>query len=253
MAYRRRRKPRVVWLPIVGNQVADIPEQEHWVNGPSGVLQVPGTGAIIFDQVPITFDYSDSASNEQGSFERSLQDLTSGNAYRLRRIVGKIHAAAAPQASIDAQWTNVELSCGFIVNRTDPSGNPLTTFTSGLEASPLSQDAGEDPWIWRRKWILSPTPWVDIGGGALPALLAAVPYGTYPTTTAGYGSVADGPHIDQKTARVISQQERLFFWIAGRSQFENTPNTTVNIAWNLDVRLLASLRMNIGNRRNASR
>jgi len=248
-----RRKPRVVWLPVVGNDISDIPEQEHWVDGPSGVLQIPSTGAIIFDQVPITFDYSDSASQEQGSFQRSLQDLTSGNAYRLRRIVGKIHAAATPQSTSDTSWAVTELAAGFMVNRTDPSGNAVTTFASGLEASPLSQDAAEDPWIWRRKWMLSPLP-NHLTNESIGTLVNSLAGGCfYPNTTAHYGSVADGPHIDQKTARVISQQERLFFWIAGRSQFTVTPATTVNLVWNLDVRLLASLRMNIGNRRNASR
>jgi len=255
MARRFRRKPRVLWLPIVGNDIAQSSEENHSANGPSGVLQVAGDGEHKWDQTPLTFDYTDSPSQEMGSFQRSLQDLTSGNAYRLRRIVGKIHIGAAPQTTGDDSWSNVEVACGFIVNKTDDSGNPFTTFASGNESNPLSQDTAQDPWIWRRKWILSPIDGAVASIAATHAdalnLLNAQP--RYPQTTAGYGSVADGPHIDQKTARIISNQERLFFWIAARSTIDGAGIDTVNVHWHLDVRLLASLRSNSGNRRNASR
>lgn len=247
-----RRKPRVVWLPVVGNDVSDDQEQEHWVNGPSGNLQITTNGQIVFDQVPLTFDYSDPASIENNLFERSLQDLTSGNAYRLRRLVGKFHAGLAWDTGTSVFGPNVELVAGFIVNRTDDSGNPTTTFVSGIEASPLAQDAAQDPWIWRRKWILSPVP-TTYSSDSLTGVLA-VSDPVYPQTTAGYGSVADGPHIDQKTARVIANQERLFFWVAARSTFnqESGPQA-YTLQWHLDIRILASLRANQGNRRNASR
>jgi len=250
-----RRKPKVLWLPVVGNDNSDIPEEENWVAGPAGVLTVPHTGAIIFDATPVTFDYSDPPSTEQGVFDRSLQDLTSGNNYRLRRIVGKIHAACIPQANTNAQLPPCEVAAGFMVNRTDDSGNLINAGGFGNEqaASPLAQDASQDPWIWRRKWILSPATgqynWATLG----EAITLASETLSYPTTTAHYGSVADGPHIDQKTARVISNQERLFFWIAARVRNERPAAQFNLISWNLDIRILASLRMNQGNRRNASR
>jgi len=250
---RKFRRARVLWLPVVGNQVANEAEEEHWVNGPSGVLQVAGDANIVFDQVPVTFDYSDPASQEQGVFNRSLQDLTSGNAYRLRRIVGKFHAGATPQSFSNDTQCNIELCAGFIVNRTDDSGNATTTFISGLDASPLSQDAAQDPWIWRRKWILSPLPRTYTSDSLSGVLAVNSGDPIYPQTTAGYGSVADGPHIDQKTARVIANQERLFFWVAARSTQDAAGIDVCNVAWHLDVRILASLRSNAGNRRNASR
>jgi len=252
MARFKRRRPRVVWLPVVGNEVADIPEEEHLVNGPEGVLTIPHDGSIIFDQTPLTFDYSDAPSVETGTFERSLQDLTSGNNYRLRRLVGKFHAKNIPQSNANTNFPDIELTAGFIVNRTDDSGNALTTFTSGIDACPSAQDAAQDPWIWRRKWILGTEfgPYIDSTGLSAFALARST---AYPASTAKYGSVADGPHIDQKTARVISNQERLFFWVSARVRETNVSAENNLIQWNLDIRLLASLRMNQGNRRNASR
>jgi len=255
MARFRRRKPRVLWLPVVGNDVSSLPEEENWVNGPGGTLTVPQDGSIIFDATPCTFDYSDAPSTEQGTFERSLQDLTSGNNYRLRRIVGKIHAAHTPQSNNNTNFPPLEVAAGFMVNRTDDSGNLINAGGFGNEqaASPLAQDASQDPWIWRRKWILSSDlgqyNWATLGEAIS---LASERYG-FPSTTAGYGSVADGPHIDQKTARVISNQERLFFWIAARVATVYAGTETELLRYWLDIRLLASLRTNQGNRRNASR
>jgi len=255
MARFRRRKPKVLWLPVVGNDVSDIQEEENFVNGPSGVISVPHDGQIIFDAVPVTFDYTDSPEVEQGDFSRSLQDLTSGNNYRLRRIVGKIHAASTMQSNSNTQYPLIECAAGFIVNRTDDSGNLIGSGGFGNEqaASPLGQNAAQDPWIWRRKWMFGYDwgPYIDSTGLSAFELARKT---VFPNSTAKYGSVADGPHIDQKTARVISNQERLFFWIAARTASAEASATQFNlVSWWLDIRIVASLRMNQGNRRNASR
>jgi len=250
MAFRRRRKPRVLWLPVTGRDDSEVPETPYPINGPSGQLAVPANGSVAWDQVPVTFDYSDSASNEQGSFQRSLQDLAQGNAYRLRRIVGKFHASAIASGS-PTQVVPIELCAGFIINRTDDSGNATTTIGTGIDLNPLAQDAAEDPWIWRRKWMLNPTT-DHYTSDSLSGVLTVFPWGDFPPSTSHYGSVQDGPHIDQKTARVISSQERLFFWVACH-QAVNNDTLAVNVNWWLDLRILASLRSNQGNRRNASR
>jgi len=250
---KRRFKPKVLWLPVSGNDVSSVPEEEHWVNGPQGAFVVANTGEIVFDATPCTFDYSDAPSTEQGSFNRSLQDLASGNNYRLRRIVGKIHAGVRPTSSAASRIQPVEVAAGFIVNRTDDSGNLVIASTLEPQtATPLAQDSAQDPWIWRRKWMLSPYP----PGYTSSTAANVIDFATgpvWPQTTAGYGSVADGPHIDQKTARVIANQERLFFWIAARQRNDDSGAADVTLQYNLDIRILASLRSSQGNRRNASR
>lgn len=248
-----RRKPRVLWLPVLGNDVSSIQDEDNWVNGTQGSLTLPtgaNSGRIIFDAVPVTFDYSDPPSVEQGQFTKTLQDLASGNNYRLRRIVGKCFVSAYTQATDFTYMPPIDVCAGFIINKTDDSGN-LVFANNPQDAAPLASDASQDPWIWRRRWLLSPTPaWFSgVQAGNMYSFNGT---GQYPQTNATYGSVADGPHIDQKTARVIGNQERLFFWISARTHTTTTTNE-VSLAWTLDVRILASLRMNQGNRRNASR
>jgi len=261
MARRFRRRPRVVWLPVQGNDISQGQELgNQGVPGIASTLTVGSNGTISFDQIPVTFDYSDPATFEQGSFERSLQDLTSGNNYRLRRLVGKIFVGATTSATTGTIGP-VDVCCGFIVNRTDDSGNPLSPglFGDDQQASPLGQDAMQDPWIWRRRWLLSPVSSINqyaspAGVADFDAINDTLNGPTWPQTNAGYGSVADGPHIDQKTARVIGNQERLYFWIAGRQQAVNElGGQNIIVSYTLDLRILASLRANQGNRRNASR
>jgi len=263
MARRMRRRPRVVWLPVHGRDFAEAAEGENFGNGIGGILTVPQTGEITADVQDVTFDYSDSASGEEGTESRSLQDLTSGNAYRLRRIVGKFHAAAVVAGGNETEIPTVDIAAGFMVNRTDDNGNILAgqqTITGDVTRGPLAQDGAEDPWIWRRRWLLTAIPPVVTfaSGSGLLADIRSISatmsdQGQWPQTTAGYGSVADGPHIDQKTARVISRDERLFFWVQARLTNPSPETEAATVPWQLDLRLLASLRQNIGNRRNASR
>jgi len=258
MAFRRKRKPRVVWLPVLGTNYSTDSEDDSWGNGIADTLTVPNTGKIATDVQAVTFDYSDNASTEMAVFDRTLHDLVTGNSYRLRRIVGKFFCSAMFEANSLAVIPTMEVAAGFMVNRTDPSGNIILSGALEEEAGPLAQDSAEDPWIWRRKWLLTAFPrqasWAVTTVANVVSLNAVLGgEGMFPQTNADYGSVADGPHIDQKTARVISAQERLFFWVQARQVNPGTTTNNGTIPWSLDLRLLASLRMNQGNRRNASR
>jgi len=251
-----RRKPKVVWLPVHG-QDWSMGEGDNFSNGIGGNLVVAADGEIVTEFTPVTFDYSDPASGEEGTEVRSLQDLTSGNAYRLRRLVGKVFVATTPQGTAENVYPTLRVSAGFIINRTDPSGNPLVSSAIGsaneTDFGPLAQDAAEDPWIWRRSWILTAVPRYYTGGTSIATLLTLSPEQPFwPSCNSDYGSALDGPHLDQKTARVISSQERLFFWIQARTVQTGGTNDAI-LNWHVDIRLLASLRQNIGNRRNASR
>jgi len=263
MARFKRRRPRVVWLPVFGRDFSDGGEgADNFGNGVGGDLTVPNTGEIATEFQAVTFDYSDSASAEEGVDFRNLHDLVSGNAYRLRRLVGKFHAGAIVENNGKTDLPLVDVAAGFCVNRTDPDGNPLVNASIGSpqgQFGPLHEDAAEDPWIWRRRWILSVLPrTLNYPWSTLSEILA--PQGSlggqpqWPQTTADYGSVADGPHIDQKTARAIGTQERLFFWVQARVMNPSTTDTNnAHVLYQTDLRILASLRLNQGNRRNASR
>lgn len=238
-----RRKPRVVWLPVYGDNAY----------GESGGIQssigirfsapqtLPATG-ITVDAVGITWDGGSSVSAAQGfgSSDHSLADFTQGSSYRLRRIVGKFWCDLW-SANV-GNVTCAKVGFGFIVGRADPNGALQTDFQ---QVNPLFQDSADDPWIWRRTWLLSPSGY---GNNA--------PFGRFPQTNVAYGSVADGPHIDAKTARVIGPDERLVAVMASQivqTSDDQVPTQSIQLNGYLDYRILASMRQNLGNRRNASR
>lgn len=113
-------------------------------------------------------------------------------------------------------------------------------------ASPSTLANVQDPWVWRRSW--------DISNSNAAALTADPNSAALPPSNVNYGGgIMDGPHVDAKTARIVGPEERLFLDVAieginGDSQA--TPGAVVLLA---DLRVLASMRTNQGNRRNASR
>lgn len=256
----RRKRRGGIWLPIIGNGTNG--EVDTLVIGAQGNITVDPAGTIDFDAFPVTFDTTTSSWAVQAGAEGTLHDIVSGQAWRLRRIVGKAHITAFSKTGgteLGSLCPAVEVAAGYIVCRTDELNNANTNFE---QTNPLVQESAEDPWIWRRKWILS--------NAALKNGLSTVPsYADplvqswfdagrmWPANTENCGSVADGPHIDQKTARVISREERLFMVIATRIWQPIpgviAPTEPLKVYYNIDHRFFGSLFSQAGNRRNASR
>jgi len=171
----------------------------------------------------------------------SLADLEQ-SAYRLRRIVGKIFIGAQQAEGVGGSTANMLVTAGLIVLRVDSTGAPLNTITEDYSVNNLANIA--DPWIWRRSWVLTNIPQAVLSPGTPIA---------YEYNTAA-GSVADGPHVDAKTARIVGPEERLFLAVTGMS-IDGNPNDQLNnrVFVDYDLRVLASMRSSQGNRRNASR
>jgi len=257
MFKRRRRRARVAWLPIIGeshNDTAAVqgdPSRLFGINR-NTIIQAPqlapaASGRAVQVSEFVTFDDTHSVLNleyDENYSGSSLKDLTAGNEYKLRRIIGKVHATWY-QASGEYQFGGIEFAAGLMVRRLSDN---VAVNELDSEIHPLQGTTAEDPWIWRRKWILGEESSVNF------------PYSYYPRTTAGYGSVQDGPHLDQKTSRVIKREERLVMHFAARAinhpagalTFIGTNGFNVHINW--EVRLLGSLRASTyGNRGRASR
>lgn len=225
-------------------------------SGVTGILDnIAGDSAIIWDAFPLTFDGTIEPTDSVLE-NHSLQDLVGGNEWRLRRIVGKFHAGALQHLrTTETIAPPQDVALGFIVCKTFDDGSPTTDFN---EVNPLARIAMEDPWIWRRRWILNPHPGNYTFAPDFSQSLDTQPaYLRFPNTTSEYGSVLDGPHVDQKTNRHIHRQERLFAVIAMRHGFSDSSiisYQSVKLWYQLDYRLLGSiLRAPTGNRRNASR
>lgn len=212
---------------------------------------------VLWDAFPLTFDETEDAETAQADpAKRTLRDIVQGNEWRLRRLVGKAFISTASGVQGATVSPAYQVALGFIVCNTYDDGAPLTDFE---EVNPLSQDSMEDPWIWRRTWVLH--PYGVIGSRAFTNQATIDTRNTpnmwgFPTSNIEYGSVHDGPHIDAKTARVIHRSERLFGVLAARRYFVDGQTTFQdgNVRMLLDYRLLGSLRgQAYGNRGNTSR
>lgn len=242
MAFRRRRRPSVAWLPI------DIPESSQTINfltGSNNIPAVPNTLNTVIHA--LTVDYPAEAIRAAAPTQlQTMADFEEGG-YRLRRIVGKCFVGIVQEEGQQPGIppTNCLFGAGFMVLRVNPAdGSPLL-IANPNEYSPLQLNNVRDPWIWRRTWLL--TNLLQAGAAA-----TVNGYSQAPTFNGDYGSVQDGPHIDQKTARRVSSEERLFF-IASACNIGDQADDPGTAQWLLDYRLLASPLKIMGNRRNASR
>jgi len=253
----RRRRPKVAWFPTFGG--AQDPE---FVAQPFAGIEVELTtgseenGDIIWDAFPLTFDETESAiATQDDPTKVTLRDIVQGNEWRFRRLVGKAFISAATATVGSANTTLTDVALGFIVVKTYDDGAPVTDFNT---TNPLSQDSMEDPWIWRRRWILNPHGTIVPASPTTADITNIAGWAGYPSTTAGYGSVMDGPHIDAKSNRVIHRSERLYGVLALRN-YNPQIGTLAAVAFNttrllLDYRIVGSLKgSTYGNRGNMSR
>lgn len=259
MRRRTKRRPRVAWFPTFGGtriteaESAPFPgiEQEFDID------DTKPNGDVFWDAVALTFDTSESAVQAQSDPDaKTLRDLIQGNEYRLRRIVGKIFIHVLPFAKGESADTLIDAAFGFIVCKTYDDGIPLTDFS---EVNPLSQESMEDPWIWRRRWILNPAGPIINNIPTTGDLSNSLGYSDYPASNMRYGSVLDGPHIDAKSNRRVHRSERLFAVLAARNLNPQTEPWNSNFRPTklralLDYRLLGSLgSQQYGNRGNMAR
>jgi len=185
-------------------------------------------------------DYPAEAIRQAGDLP-SLADFE-GSAYRL--------AESSENSSSDSTKRslrrptrgrkNALIGAGFIILKVDENtGAPINPTANSY--SPLDNNNLRDPWIWRRTWMLTN----DFSNNLTEDY-------EFPRSTTDYGSVLDGSHIDQKTARRVSDEERLFFVISTVN-----PGLSTTLAGGgtfiLDYRVVASPMRVSGNRGNASR
>lgn len=238
---RRRRRPTVAWLPVLGQ--GENSARSYIDDG----LAVAFNGDLVTAVHALTVDYP--AEAVQNVQVESLADYQESG-YRLRRIVGKFYCAAnqyVGDGQVTAYPSHMLVGCGFIVLRVDPStGAPLRASTPSYY-NPLARDNIRDPWIWRRTWLLS-------NSFAVPAAQSVSGHLEYSRTNEEFGSMSDGPHIDARTARRISVEERLFMVVGTQwPGFGSPPNTDGGVVYTAEFRFLTSPLRVQGNKRNASR
>lgn len=247
---RRIRRPSVVWLPLAttnrinSQAAANIGTQNGGFQ--FGVQVQPGLATGFTQAIAIVKDEPQNITQS----DQTLSDIE-GSAYRLRRIVGKIFIAPLQISEVDSnsQASLFMVTAGFIILRVDPAGAILSGNLISYDTQSL--DNARDPWIWRRTWMVSDVAQANAQNAIQPDIKPII---YPPNNLTGYGGGnMDGPHIDAKTARVVSDEERLILVVSAIALDGATEGIPSAITVFGEVRVLASMRKQSGNRRNASR
>lgn len=257
--YRRRRKPRVVWLPVPGTL--------YNAHGSATVLDPPTTNPnpieFKFDldvdtpvvvNAPMVVDQPTPELLTGGAslvtYQGQSLNLSTNWGYRLRRIVGDIFVAGQNANDQAVAPAGAFLTAGIMVRRVDEATGLMVS-----DGQPNSIQNVPDPWIWRRSWLLGIHG--DVQEATRPTSHDFL--NAFPNSNAEYGTKWHTA-VDQKTARRIGPDERLFFSIGGYCvPFNRTimggngVDGAPSIYFVFDYRVLGTLSLNSGNRRNASR
>lgn len=248
----KHRRPKVVWLtPDPYNRV-----QQGGQGGPIGDVANPIIGKYSF-QAPVSGPgvYTGLAAavvGDKGLEDNSIIGIDDSSktfsdmynsGYRLRRVVGQCGPTLQQLDTADVlQPTNYLFTAALQVMRVTSAGVPA----NGEQAAPDTYQGAENPWIWRRSWLLTNYPQSQQTGETTLGIITAWNGGL---------SIREGTFIDQKTVRIVSQDERLF-WCLQCTSLDGSaagagPGVTASFFTN--VRVLASLKQNVGNRGNSAR
>lgn len=256
---RKKRRTKYTWFPTAWTQGAG--GSDHRLPGIDFALGVDSAGTITTGIIPLTADApKEPADNDPRTTTGILPDIV-GQEYFLKRIVGKFHiahvgfalyAGGVPTEGTITTFPNATIvGAGIFVARADdlsaggvdlPVGATVGA-TLREQYSPLHVNTIREPWVWRRTWILgNPLVKLAFQRGSLTAVNGFAG-GFFPPTTAGYGSIQDGPHVDAKTARRVSNDDRLWLAVSTQTWPVNTAfQTDTEIRGHFDYRILAQLR-----------
>lgn len=243
----KRKAPNVVWLP---------PDTTHGIETASSDLSSPTAPAVMRGLIqvppgasPGTYTvWTGGIAGDMANDESVLVNATTGvtladiyrSGYRLRRVCGQFFAAWE-QADVDVDSPcNVMLTMALQVMQTDDNGNPADV----PAAIPDIYETTRNPWIFRRSWIL--TNYAQNPTGQK--------YGLISTGNAAL-NVREGTFFDQKTARTVGRDQRLFMMVQC-TPLDGDPvgAATGNIFFWWNFRMLGSLfKVSSSNRRHSSR
>lgn len=251
---RKRGKAKVVWLPMdLENRLGVAPAVATSGVQSSTIIKIftapPLGDPFLTEEIPIVKDFAGGPGGLVATQGATLADLEQSG-YRLRRIVGKLGFSAIQDNAIDPNGaTTWHITAGFIIRRVNQDGNSTASGNSGPtgeQTSPSNLNNIADPWIWRRSW--------DLANRSDNALLVDPNAVSFRESNYLYGGGSyDGPHVDAKTARVVGPEERLFLTVSIEGINGNAQSPPGAVLLIGDIRVLASMRSNSGNRRNASR
>lgn len=196
MRTRRRREP-VFWLPVTGQSPTTSTKPDLFLNQVTVTVPAQTYDTNLFVREPFDIEPLDTAAGP--GLPGDLIYTTAQEIF-LKRIVGKIFVAYSADGTPGTPPVTIIAGVGLFVARTSYVGGPIAAgaYDPGFDYSPLATSTVKEPWIWRRTWILQ-----DYGTGNRADQ-------AFPQSNAGYGSVLDGPHVDAKTKRRITNDDTIF-------------------------------------------
>jgi len=192
------------------------------------------TSQVVAVVPDFTFIHSEATQGRQAT----LADRTSGNSWFLDSIVGQCHIKAYDFSPDEGQWNYLQVTAGFFVARSqDGDDGSIDLFTE--EFDPMNVDNIQNPWIWRRTWILSN----PAGTGVMRD--------DFPIANSEMGDLS-GPAIHTKSKRIIRREHRLWFVISAMGwngdSIQSVPlSTQPAVAGILDIRVFGRTIKNIRN------
>lgn len=228
-----------MWFPTTGTLEAagdNTYFDAGWDAGDNPlVLQDTAGSPTQLTVKPLTFDYTqepDTASQAGQNF--SLRDLVEGQDWLCQRIVGKFHGHVYDGGNNPPinEWLYVRVALGIFVARSKDAAEAEPDLEPA-EFDPFAGDNIQDSWMFRRTWILQNDKSKAITGDI------------YPTSTVGYHSVLDGPHLDIKSKRRIDREHRLWAVVAARGYSPGfiDPTSTIQLfSWFLDYRIHGTMK-----------
>lgn len=202
---RRFRKRRGVWLPLLGSDWTAGEGAEHYndasitfESAPVGNRRADGVESEVFPVVP---DFTWTVHNDGTSRAASLHERTSGNCWKLDRIVGRCAITCwESDADIPAedQWPYIQVGAGFFVARSEEGQDSVPDLFSD-EYDVLAADNIRNPWIWRKTWILT-----NPAGSRIFR-------DDFPIATTQCSSPYQSADVDVKSKRMIRPEHRLWF------------------------------------------
>lgn len=236
----RRRRTRYQWFKQPGTTGPGA-DQEDTDSGFDIILSVPTNGTTICQVSNLLVDlpsdeFEGSATLPMGAFTQ--------NDYVVKRIVGKLFASRSQEGAVATTVAATLFGVGFLVARAEDldqgggANQPIGASSASAlvdNYSPLRAENIHEPWIWRRTWILANQAATNPVNGS----------NQFPATTAGYGSIQDGPHIDAKVGRRVRDGERLWVAFAAKNwPLTQTDDVAASIEAHLDYRVLGAPRKN---------
>lgn len=242
MPYRRKRA-KYIWLPsryaaYDGVNVNATPTTAH-----HGRIEVNKDGAVNLQIAAVLLDSTIEATDVESidPTNVTIADIVQSNEYFIKRICGSFIAAltnntAGPPAAL--------LCMGLFVSRVDSSNHLQPAgATAGAFGNfdPMHPDTLREPWIFRRTWLL--------GNQAIATDDGIEGYSSYSWMPPGNVYSGDNrttqASIDQKTARRVRSDERLFLAVSARAWpifGVGAYSTDLHIDFTYEFRALGQLR-----------